>query len=100
MLKVSDFMFNKNEFYNLEIKHVSELDKTITISESQLSKLNDNDFLIGIHLFRDSKYGVNIFAILDKINFSSEQKNYINSRIEEIENKEELENTKINIEKC
>lgn len=87
-----------NERY-LEIKHINELDKTIVISESQLSKLKDNDFLIGIHLYRDSSHGENIYSIFKQINFSSIQLDYINNRIEEIENKEELENVKVNIEK-
>ncbi len=90
-----DFSLPNNTY--LEIKHISEIEKAIIISHSQLEKLTDNDYVIGIRLHWDSHSGLNIQELLNKISLSPIQCKYISSRIDEL-NQNDL-TKKVNVEK-
>ncbi len=73
-----------NDTY-LEIKHISEVDRSITISQSQLERLRENDFVIGIRLIKDSVHGLSMNDILNRINLSSIQRAAINNRMNDFD---------------
>ena len=83
----------------IELKHINESSKTITISESQLSSLNDNDLIVGIKLFWDSIHGVDIFWLLNNINLNDLQKKFVRDQLNNFNN-DEIIKRKVNIEKC
>lgn len=83
----------------IELKHINELDKTIIISDSQLSNLKDNDLIVGIRLFWDSINGVDIYWLLNQINLNRNQRIFIEEQLRNFSD-DDIKKRKINIERC